>query len=128
MHMTLEANYAVRIIEVLAKKQEKIDAKTIAEESEVPVRFALKILRKLVTDEMICSFKGVKGGYVLNKKPSEITLKDVIESVEGPFMISRCQGEGYCSKANCKLHNIYAEITKEVREKLSQYTFEDICS
>ncbi len=127
MHMTLEANYAVRIVEVLAKKQEKTDAKTIAAESEVPVRFALKILRKLVTDEMICSFKGVKGGYILNKKPSEITLKDVIESVEGPFMISRCQGEGYCSKANCRLHNIYAEISADVRDKLSQYTFADIC-
>ncbi len=128
MHMTLEANYAVRIVEVLAKRQEKVDAKTIAEESEVPVRFALKILRKLVTDEMVCSFKGVKGGYKLNKEPRDISLKDVIESVEGPFMISRCQGEGYCSKANCRLHNIYADISKDVRDKLEQYNFEDIIS
>lgn len=127
MHMTLEANYAVRIVEVLAREEIKLDAKTIAETSEVPVRFALKILRKLVEAEIVCSYKGAKGGYVINGKPSEITLRKVVEAVEGPFVISRCQNEKYdCKKVDCKLHNIYAEITESLRDKLDQYTFEDI--
>ncbi|MFI3326354.1 MAG: Rrf2 family transcriptional regulator [Clostridia bacterium] len=128
MHMTLEANYAVRIVELLARQPEKIDAKTIAEQSEVPVRFALKILRKLVADEIVCSFKGSKGGYKLNGSPKDITLREVIESVEGPFILSRCQNIEYtCTKTDCKLHNIYSEISSNVREKLDSYTFNDIC-
>ena len=46
MHMTLEADYAVRIVEFLASADQKVDARTIAEETHVPLRFALKILRK----------------------------------------------------------------------------------
>ena len=50
MHMTLEADYAVRIVEFLAAANQKVDARTISEETHVPLRFALKILRKLVAD------------------------------------------------------------------------------
>ncbi len=129
MYMTLEANYAVRIIELLARENSKLDAKTIALNSEVPLRFALKILSKLVADDIVCSFKGAKGGYKLSKDPKDITLRAVIESVEGQFMISRCQNNEYgCKKVDCKLHDIYAKITKDVRDKLESYTFEDICN
>lgn len=129
MYMTLEANYAVRIVEFLAREDVKVDAKTLAAQSEVPLRFALKILRKLVSDNIVCSFKGSKGGYKLSGKPSEITLRKVIESVEGPFAISRCQNLEYgCHRENCKLHYIYSDISQVVREKLDSYTFADICT
>ncbi|MFI3206388.1 MAG: Rrf2 family transcriptional regulator [Clostridia bacterium] len=128
MHMTLEANYAVKIVELLSFNQEKIDAKTIARESQVPERFALKILRKLVSDKIVLSFKGSKGGYLLNGKPSEINLRMVIESVEGPFRISRCQQNEYtCSNPDCRLHTIYNDISLLVRERLESYTFADVC-
>lgn len=129
MHMTLEANYAVRIVELLARTQAKLDAKTIADSSEVPLRFALKILRKLVADDIVCSFKGAKGGYKLNKPACKVSLREVIESVEGPFMISRCQGSGYgCNRTDCRLHDIYSDISVFVRDKLNSYTFASICS
>ncbi|MDD7646743.1 MAG: Rrf2 family transcriptional regulator, partial [Ruminococcus bromii] len=50
MHMTLEADYAVRIVEFLAVHPERIDAKTISEKTNVTLRFTLKILRTLVAD------------------------------------------------------------------------------
>jgi Rrf2 family protein len=128
MHMTLEANYAIRIVELLADSGDKLDAKKIAEDSEVPLRFALKILRKLVSDNIVCSFKGAKGGYKINGDPSQITLRQVIEAVEGPFMLSRCQGESYgCTKQNCRLHSVYTEISQYVRDKLDAYNFGTIC-
>ncbi len=55
MHMTLEADYAVRIVELLAASGKKIDAGSIAEKTHVPLRFCLKILRKLVEDGLITS-------------------------------------------------------------------------
>lgn len=88
MRMTLESNYAIRIVELLADTGDKIDAKTIAEQADIPLRFCLKILRKLAQDDIIRSFKGSKGGYMLNGKPEDITLRRVIEAVEGPFIIS----------------------------------------
>jgi Rrf2 family protein len=128
MYMTLETNYAIKIVEALSENCEKMDARTISEKSKVPQRFALKILRELVTDDIVESFKGVKGGYKLAKPPSQITLRDVIASVDGDFVLSRCQEDEYqCNNKDCKLHNIYEEISEYVRQKLDSYNFEDIC-
>ena len=82
MVMTLEADYAVRIVEYLTKHPERRDAKTISVETQIPLRFSLKILRELVAEGLVCSFKGAKGGYTLAKSPEEITLRQVIELVE----------------------------------------------
>ena len=124
MHMTLEADYAVRIVEILAVSNKKIDARCISEQTHVPLRFALKILRKLVTDGIVKSYKGAHGGYMLAKAADQITLREVIESVEGPYMLSRCQQDEYCcNNTSCRFHKIYSEISEIVRNKLESYTF-----
>ena len=119
MVMTLEADYAVRIVEYLTKHRERRDARSISEETQIPLRFALKILRELVREGMVCSFKGAKGGYTLAKS---------IELVEGPYMLSRCQKEEYsCGREHCRLHTIYEKISEDVRRELGSYTFAQIC-
>jgi Rrf2 family protein len=128
MHITLEADYAVRIVYCLAAAGKRMDAKAISEETAVTLRFSLKILRKLVAGGIVRSFKGIQGGYELAKAPKEISLNDVIETVEGPFAISRCLcGEYICSRTNgqpCKFRNVYAEISEDVVAKLKSYTFD----
>nr|WP_319487933.1 Rrf2 family transcriptional regulator [uncultured Caproiciproducens sp.] len=128
MVMTLEADYAVRIVEMLAVSNKKIDAKSISDQAHVPLRFALKILRKLVADGLIVSYKGAHGGYMLAREPGRITLREVIESVEGPYMISRCQQDEYsCTHTTrCRFHQIYDEISSVVRTKLESYTFDSL--
>ena len=128
MVMTLEADYAVRIVEYLTRHSGRWDARTISEAMDVPLRFCLKILRGLVAQGMVCSFKGAKGGYSLSRPAGEITLREVIESVEGEYMLSRCQKEEYsCGRAHCKLHKIYEKISEDVRRELDSYTFQMIC-
>ena len=127
--MTLEADYAVRIVEYLTKHPERRDARRISEETQIPLRFSLKILRELVAEGFVCSFKGAKGGYTLAKPPEEITLRQVIELVEGPYMLSRCQKEEYsCGREHCRLHTIYEKISQDVRRELDSYTFAMICA
>lgn len=127
MHMTLEADYAVRIVQFLTEMGERVDARTVSEKTGVTLRFTLKILRTLVTEGIICSYKGTKGGYELAKPPEEITLRSVIEAVEGPYMLSRCQGETYsCQRTDCCIHSIYGEISALVRDRLDSYTFANI--
>lgn len=129
MVMTLEADYAVRIVEYLTRNPGRWDAKTISEKMQIPLRFCLKILRGLVGAGMVCSFKGVKGGYSLARPAGEITLLQVIESVEGPYMLSRCQKDEYsCGREHCKLHNIYEKVSETVRRELGAYTFDVICA
>ncbi len=125
MHLTWEADYAVRIVEYLSRSWQKRDARTISQDTDVPQRFALKILWKLLQEGIVVSYKGAHGGYALSRAPGEITLRQVIEAVEGPYAISRCQLEDCrCVHPQCRFHAIYEEISQMVRQRLDAYTFE----
>lgn len=127
MHITLEADYAIRIVSCLSKQKTRLDAKSISDMTCVTLRFALKILRKLVSSGLVKSFKGTMGGYELAKEPSKISLKDVIETVEGTYYFSRClDSEHVCSRGQsgiCCYQKVFNEISDIVNEKLSNYTF-----
>lgn len=133
MHITLEADYAVRIVHCLASAGKRTDAKAIAQMTGVTLRFALKILRKLVAAGIVRSFKGTQGGYEIARPLEDISLKDVIETVEGPYALSRCvddAGDYVCTNPNggscCSFHQIFAEISSMVNEKLAAVRFSDI--
>ncbi len=127
MHITLEADYAVRIVSCLTENKKRMDAKSISEQTDVTLRFSLKILRKLVSGGVVRSFKGTQGGYELNKKPEEISLYEVINIVEGSCAISRCLNDDFiCSRQqgrSCKTQLVYDELTKIVKEKLESVNF-----
>ena len=89
MHITLEADYAVRIVHALAQSGKRLDAKTISEMTGVTLRFSLKILRKLVAAGIVKSFKGTQGGYEIGKPAEEISLGEVIETIEGRYTLNR---------------------------------------
>ena len=132
MQMTLEADYAVRIIMCLAKTDGRTGAKEIAEETEVTQRFSLKILRKLVSAGLVKSFRGINGGYELAKNPSEISLCDVIETIEGNLVMSRCiNPEFNCyhkskNGGKCPMQRVYCELTQILHDKLSEVSFAEL--
>lgn len=130
MHITLESDYAIRIVHCLCKNGKRMDARTISESTGVTLRFSLKILRKLVSSKIIRSFKGSQGGYEIARDPGEISLREVIEVVEGPYQLSRCLNpEYFCTREKnkpCKVQKTFADISDMVREKLAGVTFADL--
>lgn len=130
MHITLEADYAVRITGCLAESGERLDASKISEKTGVSLRFALKILRKLVASDIVKSYKGAQGGYELARAASDITLRDVIDSIEGTYCLSRClnsDGDFICTHTDspqCCYAKVFNEISELVNEKLESYNFE----
>jgi len=128
--MCLTLDYAVRIIGCLSAENKRIDAKNISERTGVSLRFALKILRKLVSAGLVKSYKGMQGGYELAKAPSEITMLDVIETVEGSYYLNRCHEEEFVctrgAKGCCCYQKVFNEITDIVSKKLAEYNFEDL--
>lgn len=128
MRITQEADYAVRIIDCIARSGGRLDAHSVSEKTGVTLRFTLKILRKLVKSKIVVSFKGVQGGYELAKEPEQINLKQVIEAVDGPIVINKCLSGGLdCTKSEygseCYYHNIFAEVSREIQKKLESITF-----
>lgn len=131
MRITQESDYALRILTALACHDNVIDAKALSDETSVTQRFTLKILHKLVGGNFVNSFKGVKGGYKLKRSPKQITLKDVIELIDGPIVIARClENAETCSlnkdKASCIYHHIFDKISFDLAIKLGRITIFDV--
>lgn len=129
MHITLETDYAIRIVDYLAKNKQRFDAKTISDSTNVPLRFSLKILRKLAASEIVKSFKGAKGGYELCVPVEKLSLYDVVEVVEGTYRFSRCLDDHYCcsrteNELNCGYQIAFANISQKVCEELKKLTFD----
>lgn len=115
----------------MAGHKDITDAKTLAEETSVSLRFALKILHKLVQGSFVKSYKGVNGGYVLNLPTDKITLKNVIELIDGPISIARClESEERCAigcdKAACAYHHIFDTISYDLAKRLDAITIADV--
>ena len=121
MKITREADYALRIIAMLADENRQIEAKAIAEKNDIPYRFTLKILRKIVQAGIIKSYRGVNGGYVL-------TLKDVIETIDGKIAINKCMENPESCKNNgiCKVQRKLYKVQKVLADEMSKITFQDV--
>jgi len=121
MRITLEADYAVRIVYALMENGGTISARNIAETSGITLRFALKILRKLSQGGIVDSTKGAAGGYRLDIDPDALPLGRIIECIDGPFGITHCMEDDFdCTrvehKAICQFHHTFSEITEKIRD------------
>ena len=131
MRITLESDYALRILTELAEHNDVVDANTLSEATSVTIRFTLKILNKLVKNGFVSSYKGARGGYKLKLPKEQITLKSVIELIDGPIVIARClETSEACSlnkdKTSCTYHHIFNTISLDVAKKLEAITIADV--
>ena len=102
--------YGIRAVLYLAintKTGKKIGVAEIAEEISVPKHFLAKILQELSRQGLISSTKGPKGGFFLSKENIQEPLLKVIESIDGPQVMSSCiLGLSVCSSEHpCPLHS-----------------------
>ena len=79
----------------------------ISQAKDIPEKFLAKIFQSLSKNGVIRSHRGVRGGFTLAKDPSQISLKEVLETIQGPYHLMRCTED----KASCiKDPNEYCAI------------------
>ncbi len=131
MHITRETDYAVRIVYCLANSGGRKDAGSISEEMGVTPRFSLKILHKLVKAGIVKSYKGSKGGYELAGDPSSVSLRQVIEAIEGTYSLVKCIQPGYVCKWEkvpglCSFRREFSRISRRTNRELEKVTFDKL--
>jgi Rrf2 family protein len=85
--MTSATNYALPALVNMAKagREQPVASHLVAKAEYVPERFLLKVLKSLVSARILNSVKGPNGGYRRARPPEEISLREVIEAVDGPI-------------------------------------------
>src|SRR5947209_19341605 len=87
MKLTRASSYALHaVVHMAVQKIDKpVASHHIADARGIPERFLLKVLKPLVSARVLDSVKGPHGGYKLRKQPSDITMLDIVEAVDGPI-------------------------------------------
>lgn len=123
MQATAQTIYAIYALTNLATKNLPIKASEVSKETGIPKRFLEITLLKLKSADLLDSKKGVKGGFVLKKSPSLITLYDIVSVTESSLNIFECKK--YIGN-NCNFLNILDSINTKFIETLKSITLEDI--
>lgn len=130
MRLSREGDYGVRAILYLSMQpQEKITPlKEISKAQEVPEVFLAKILQKLKRHGLVRSHRGIKGGFTLAKDPEKITLKDVVELIDGPIALNKCLiRPGECNRyLSCPVHPIWKKAQEKMLEVLEGVSMADL--
>lgn len=129
VEITRKAEYAVSALVELAKHPgEYISSKVIASRQEIPVNFLPQIMALLGAQGWVLGVRGPGGGVRLEVDPSTITVKDVVELIEGPIAITKClAGDVSCAReGDCPLHPVWQEAQKAFIEVLQKRTIADL--
>ena len=130
MELTRKGEYAIRGILYLAcRPQGKVALiSEIAEAAEVPKSFLSKIFQNFAKTGLVISYRGTGGGFVLARPASRISLREVVEAVEGPIIPNRClMGSGVCDRGGyCNVHPVWRTAQTQVVSILDAVTIEEL--
>jgi Rrf2 family protein len=123
MKLSRTVDYALRATMLLAQEEtlQPIPCSQLAKQGDMPERFLLQILRNLVTHGILRSTRGVDGGYTLVRSPSDVSLLEIIEAIEGPVGVPE-DDRAVASKvspAHGRLHHALQEVAESMRRQLS---------
>ena len=115
------ASLALHSMALLAASPEQsISTREIAARFQVSEAHLSKVLQRLTKAGFVKSTRGPKGGFIIGKPTSEITLLDVYESIEGPLVSCECLlGVPVCGDNGCILGGILVTVDRQVREYLA---------
>lgn len=105
-----------------------IELKEIAKKENISPKYLEQVIIPLRTAGLVKSVRGSRGGYSLAKAPSQISLKDVIEVLEGPLRLVDCLVDPQsCRKIeSCVTREIWNEATNAINRVLGSITLEEM--
>lgn len=131
MLITKASEYAILSLIVLSKAKEPMDSETLSRELAISKSFLAKILQALAKVGILKSFKGVNGGFALNKKAEDIQMLEVMSSVEGkaPAVFDCAPSESNCPSdkaSSCSVWPFLNKLQGKIDSFLSELTLADI--
>lgn len=131
MQFQLATDYAFRILDYMNENDEKLmTAVHMAEHLGITYLYFMKIISKLKAAGIVLSVQGCNGGYRLKKPADEISVYEVIETMEGGIYINRClMPDGYCSREatkTCKMHKYFESVQNGLIEQLKEKKIAEI--
>jgi Rrf2 family protein len=130
MKLSTKGRYGVRLMIDLAAHygEGPVLLREIAKRQEISEKYLSNLINPLKSTGLLAAMRGVHGGYVLGKAPSEITMKDIVQAVEGPVCLVDCvEKPAGCNRTPlCIAHELWSEAAEGMARILEKYTLADM--
>ncbi len=120
------ASLGIHAMVIIARNDRIINASQIAEMTDASRNHLAKVMLTLTKMGLVKSLRGPSGGFVLARKPEEITLLEIYEAIEGKIVINECpMNKQICPFTKCIMNNIINKVTLELQNYFKQQTLKD---
>ena len=130
MKLSTRSRYGTRMILDMAQHDngKPVQLGDIDKRQNVSLKYLEQIIRPLKEANYIKSFRGSKGGHLLNKAPEEITVGEIVALLEGGTSLTQCANDPEaCDRVdNCVTRYLWVEVSKAIFNRLSTITFADL--
>ena len=130
MQITRSGEYGLKGLLFLAKQPpDTVSLVTVVSRNQkVPEKFLAKIFQRLSKAGLLRSIRGANGGFTLGRPAREITMREVIEAIEGPIALNRCLvRKGECDEEKtCPFHGVFERAQEGFLAVLERTTMEDL--
>ncbi len=122
MKVSQTVSYAIHAVLRLAERPEATPTtcSKLAAEGTMPTRFLLQILRSLAKQGILRSMRGSDGGFMLARRPDEISLLEVIEAVDGPMIAGIPSSDSFPRAARACLSDALHTVNDAIRRELQK--------
>jgi Rrf2 family protein len=134
MKLSTKSTYGLRAMlnVAVSNGDEAVSSADIAKREGISIAYLEQLLNKLRRNGLIESIRGPKGGYVLSKSASEITVADIVRTLEGSIYPVDCATRGTdgdsCKKGkSCVPKLVWHKLAKAINDCLESVTLEDLC-
>lgn len=132
MQFTKAEEYGMFGVMYLAEQNSSkvVPLSEISEAQHIPEKFLAKIFQSLSKSGIIRSHRGVRGGFTLAKDPGEITVKQVLETIQGPYHLMKCtEDQSACPDPKedfCALRELIMEAERRLVQVFEEHTLQDL--
>ena len=123
-------DYGVVVMSQMAQNMSAMKtAPELAAATGVPTPTVAKLLKLLVKDGLVESWRGVNGGYALTRSIDDITAGDIIEALEGPVALTACVdgSEADCGvESLCPMRGGWEKVNRAIRAALEEVTLAEL--
>ena len=115
-----------------ADRSKVIPLSEISQAQDIPEKFLAKIFQSLSKAGIVRSHRGVRGGFTLAKSPEQISMKEVLETIQGPYHLMKCtESIAACDRADiefCALREVLVIAEQKLVSVFEHYTLADLAN
>ena len=130
MRFTKAEDYGLYGVLYLAEQEtgRVVPLSEVSREQDVPEKFLAKIFQSLSKAGIVKSHRGVKGGFTLARAPQDITVRELVETIQGPYFLAKCiHDRKECNKSsNCPVRHLLRLTLTCILDQFQKYTLADM--